>query len=297
MANKIPSLTQWQDLVSKIKTAQDTATAAESAVEQVFVSSGSDHYLWYDAYGNNDTLEMWLPTNPTTYGVKFYSNNQGTTAELPTVTIMNTAIANAVGGITSFEYQVVQALPATGVKGTIYLVPNSGTNPNIYDEYIWIEGTPGSFEKIGTTEIDLSNYYTKTESDTLLAAKADATDIPTVNNATLTIQKNGTSVATFTANSATNATANITVPTSVSELTNDSGFLTTIPVASNSTLGGIKVGSGLSIDGNGVLTATGTSMVLYSTTGQNTDGAMTQKAVTDNLPVEFTTAEWNALWA
>ena len=37
--------------------------------------------------------------------------------------------------------------------------------------------------------------------------------IPTVNNATLTIQKNGTSVATFTANSATNATANITVPT------------------------------------------------------------------------------------
>ena len=50
--------------------------------------------------------------------------------------------------------------------------------------------------------------------------------IPTVNNATLTIQKNGTNVATFTANSSTNATANITVPTKVSELTNDSGYLT-----------------------------------------------------------------------
>lgn len=36
--------------------------------------------------------------------------------------------------------------------------------------------------------------------------------IPTVNNATLTIQKNGTNVATFTANSSSNATANITVP-------------------------------------------------------------------------------------
>lgn len=36
--------------------------------------------------------------------------------------------------------------------------------------------------------------------------------IPTVNNATLTIQQNGTNVATFTANSATNATANITSP-------------------------------------------------------------------------------------
>lgn len=36
--------------------------------------------------------------------------------------------------------------------------------------------------------------------------------IPTVNNATLTIQQNGTNVATFTANSATNTTANMTVP-------------------------------------------------------------------------------------
>ena len=38
-------------------------------------------------------------------------------------------------------------------------------------------------------------------------------DIPTVNNGTLTIQKNGTTVATFSANQSGNATANITVPT------------------------------------------------------------------------------------
>ena len=36
---------------------------------------------------------------------------------------------------------------------------------------------------------------------------------PVVNNATLTIQKNGTSVGTFTANQSTNKTINITVPT------------------------------------------------------------------------------------
>lgn len=50
--------------------------------------------------------------------------------------------------------------------------------------------------------------------------------IPTVNNGTLTIQKNGTNVATFGANQSANATANITVPTKVSELTNDSGYTT-----------------------------------------------------------------------
>lgn len=60
----------------------------------------------------------------------------------------------------------------------------------------------------------------------VLADKADATAIPTVNNATLTIQKNGTNVQTFTANASTDKTANITVPTATSDLTNDSGFIT-----------------------------------------------------------------------
>lgn len=50
--------------------------------------------------------------------------------------------------------------------------------------------------------------------------------IPTVNNATLTIQKNGKSAGTFTANASANKTINITVPTKVSDLDNDSGFLT-----------------------------------------------------------------------
>lgn len=51
--------------------------------------------------------------------------------------------------------------------------------------------------------------------------------IPTVNNGQLTIQKNGTNVATFTANQSGNATANITVPTKTSDITNDSSFTTT----------------------------------------------------------------------
>lgn len=42
--------------------------------------------------------------------------------------------------------------------------------------------------------------------------------IPTVNNATLTIQKNGTTVKTFTANASSNVTANITVPTTAADV-------------------------------------------------------------------------------
>lgn len=85
--------------------------------------------------------------------------------------------------------------------------------------------------------------------------------IPTVNNAVLTIQRNGANVDTFTANAAQDKTINIAVPTATSDLTNDSGFLTSIPTASSSVLGGIKVGSGLSIDNSGALSATGLQSV------------------------------------
>jgi hypothetical protein len=53
-----------------------------------------------------------------------------------------------------------------------------------------------------------------------------AASLPTVNDATLTIQKNGSTIETFTANSSTNKTVNIAVPTKTSDLQNDSGFIT-----------------------------------------------------------------------
>jgi len=70
----------------------------------------------------------------------------------------------------------------------------------------------------------LSSDITLTAAD--VGALPDSTVIPTVNDATLTIQKNGTTVQTFTANQSTNATANITVPTDTSDLTNGAGFIT-----------------------------------------------------------------------
>ena len=50
--------------------------------------------------------------------------------------------------------------------------------------------------------------------------------LPPINNGILTIQKNGQNVSTFSANQNSNTTANIQVPTKVSELQNDSGYLT-----------------------------------------------------------------------
>lgn len=69
---------------------------------------------------------------------------------------------------------------------------------------------------------------TSEQVDTKIAtAKSEVeAEIPVVNNATLTIQKNSTTIDTFTANSSTNKTVNITVPTKTSDITNDSSYQT-----------------------------------------------------------------------
>lgn len=63
-----------------------------------------------------------------------------------------------------FEAIVVDALPETGKKGTIYFVPSGGETPNVYNEYVWVTETE-KFEMVGSAQVDLSNYYTKDEID------------------------------------------------------------------------------------------------------------------------------------
>ena len=97
------------------------------------------------------STKITIPTN----------NNQLTNgAGYQTASDVSTAIATAVAGITSFEYEVVQSLPAEGEAGVIYLVAHSHGTGDSYDEYIWVSNT---FEKIGNTDIDLSGYVLSTD--------------------------------------------------------------------------------------------------------------------------------------
>ena len=67
---------------------------------------------------------------------------------------------DAVGAITGFDFQIVDALPEQGTKGVIYLVAatddaNVNDATNEYDEYLWIND---KFEHIGSTKMDLTGY-------------------------------------------------------------------------------------------------------------------------------------------
>jgi microcystin-dependent protein len=82
------------------------------------------------------------------------------------------AITDAIGNVTQISFEAVNSfadLPVIGEVGVLYLVPNSGSENNNYDEYIWnVNGF--KYELIGTiqSDIDLSNYYTKVQVDELI---------------------------------------------------------------------------------------------------------------------------------
>lgn len=73
--------------------------------------------------------------------------------------------------------------------------------------------------------------------------------IPTVNNSTITIKKNGTTVDSFTLNQSTGKDIDISIPTKTSDLTNDSGYITNsalssyLPLSGGTLTGNLKIGN------------------------------------------------------
>lgn len=156
--------------------------------------------------------------------------------------------------ISSLKIEVVDALPTTGNADTIYLLKVRQQGNDIYQEYFWVNN---AWELIGG--IDLTDYYTKTEVNTLLTAKADVSAIPTktsdltndsnfavdanyvhTDNNYTTAEKNklagiaaGAEVNVQSNWAQTNSSADDfiknkpSIPAKTSDLTNDSGFITT----------------------------------------------------------------------
>lgn len=156
--------------------------------------------------------------------------------------------------ISSLKIEVVDALPSTGNADTIYLLKVRQQGNDLYQEYFWVDN---AWELIGG--IDLTDYYTKTEVNTLLTAKADVSAIPTktsdltndsnfavdanyvhTDNNYTTAEKNklagiaaGAEVNVQSNWAQTNSSADDfiknkpSIPAKTSDLTNDSGFITT----------------------------------------------------------------------
>ena len=89
--------------------------------------------------------------------------------------ILNFTIPKGEAG--AIKMLIVDELPTTGEQDTIYLVPleNPTEEGNNYAEYVYINGEWELLGKIGV-QVDLTDYYTKTETNTLLNDKVGFTD-------------------------------------------------------------------------------------------------------------------------
>ena len=120
---------------------------------------------------NIEALEQAIPADPVT-GVKGSSevsfrtgNINLTAANIGTYTKDEIdQLVSTLGGMVIIS---VQELPTENIRrDAIYLVPSeTSKRKNVKDEYINLDGTTEGWELIGSTSIDLTNYYTKTEID------------------------------------------------------------------------------------------------------------------------------------
>lgn len=129
-----------------------TGAQAQDAINAAVVSGVEDAIAAYDA----DTIGAWSS------GSAFADSTVKTAIET------NAAEITALKGN---HFEVVDVLPdvSKGKFNVIYLVPTEG-DPTSKDEFILIEeGGERKWEQIGTTKVDLSNYFTKDETNSAIS--------------------------------------------------------------------------------------------------------------------------------
>lgn len=233
-SNTITPLTEHQDITGK----QDKIT--------------STNKLDYSLLSNTPTIPSEV-TESTVSGWGFTKNSgtySKPSTGIPKTDLaseVQTSLGKADSALQSYTETdpVFSASAAAGIKSTDITNWNSKTSNKGTVTSVAVKmnnTTKGTVTSSGTIDLgtvitehqDISGKQDKLTTQTAYSAKGSATKIPqittntlgqvtritevtiaqpTVNNATLTIQKNGTNVATFGANASSNVTANITVPT------------------------------------------------------------------------------------
>ena len=91
---------------------------------------------------------------------------------LKTETYTKQEIEDLIGSTVGVTIEIVEQLPTEGQANVIYFLPTE--TEGVYSQYIY---SNNSWILIGSTTVDLSNYYTKTQVDTLLNGKQNTLTI------------------------------------------------------------------------------------------------------------------------
>ena len=124
------------------------------------------------------------------------------------------------------------------------------TENNLVADRALISNSSGKVAVSNVTSTELGYLDGVTSNvQTQLNKKLEKAPVTSVNSKTGAVQLNASDVGALPDTTV--------IPTKTSQLDNDSGFITDIPIASSTQLGGVKIGAGLSVTENGTLSATG----------------------------------------
>jgi len=154
----------------------------------IFMGNASLSYIAFEGVGNF-----------TPFGLDYYKTSGSGTAE-----VLNQEVYDSLN-YTQFDWNRAVIGARSLNTDTGWIKKNNTYTATLPDK----DGTIAMTSDIPAAQIQSDWNQTTT---TALDYIKNKPTIPTVNNATLTIQKNGTNVQTFTANASSNKTANITVP-------------------------------------------------------------------------------------
>ena len=182
--------------------------------------------------------------NNVTNDAQVKRSEMGAANGVPTLDSNGKIPVDQLGNLDTVVAMVVTQLPTTDIKtNKIYLVKDSTTEGDLYQEYLYIDG---KWEKIGTHkyEVDLTDYVRKEDAVTEVAAG----------------HSNGKSQISYFVNGqeyvidlmkATTEFDGVMSAADKQKLDGLSNY--TLPIASATALGGIKLGSGLSVTNDGTV--------------------------------------------
>ena len=124
------------------------------------------------------------------------------------------------------------------------------TEDNLATDRALVSNSSGKVvvSNVTSTEIGYLDGVTSNV-QTQLDKKLEKAPVVSVNSKTGAVQLNANDVGALPDTTV--------IPSKTSQLDNDSGFITELPIASTTQIGGIKIGAGLSVTENGTLSATG----------------------------------------
>ena len=298
---------------SEAATAKAVKTAYDNGgVQSVNGSTGAVSLSIHNVPSGGTSGQVLSKASGTDYDLAWATPSSGSVTD---VEVDGTSVVS--GGVASIDLTGKSDVGHTHTKSAITDFPTTVSSFTNDAGYItgYTETDPIFLASAahGISSSDISNWNGKSDFSGSYNDLTDKPTIPTVNNATLTIQKNGSTVKTFTANASSNVTANITVPTKTSDLSNDSGYITgyteTDPVFSASAASGItssdisdwNAKSEVSVTrhtttGTNIadLTIDGTTTKLYAPTGGGGGGTVTDVWQNGSSVLDGTVGKVNA---